>query len=770
MNDQPDSTDPTPAAAASDSAPAPRRRAPRKTAAAVEAGAPAVVAPAAVAPTEAAAPDSAEAVPAKAPRRRAPARSASPIEQAAAAAAESLAAPAVVDVPAALPAEVPAERPAEGLAEATVAAKPKAPRKRKAADVAEAVEVADAAPVAAPVVEAAAEPAVEAAAPARRPRNRKPAAEPSVEAAAATTAAPVEALAEPVVEAQASTEPAAAEGQSSQGDEAQDRGPRRRDRRNRRDRQRAAADEGASADVAASPVAAAVDDVPPTGEVALPVDAGELFAEVLSGEFDVEPVEEAAAEPTKRVLRPEPEAPKLHKVLAQSGVGSRRDMEQLIQDGQVTVNGEVAHVGMRIAHGDQIKIAGRPVKVRIAPGPARILAYHKPVGEVVTHHDPEGRPTVFRGLPRLPSGKWLSVGRLDINTEGLLLFTSSGELANQLMHPRFGVEREYAVRVLGKLEEGDRAQLLEGVDVDGQRAAFKAIADGGGEGVNHWYRVIIAEGRNREVRKLFDAVGLTVSRLIRIRYGTVVLPRGLKRGVWVELGEYDVRAIRRLAHAPRDGAGQGPREAQGEAPQGQQQPQQPQQPRGQQQQRGPQHGKGQKGQQGQQHGQGGPNGRQAGQGGQGGGQGQGQGQGQGKQRGKHGKPGFGGQGNPGGQGGNFEQRRPDARAEQRPPRAEPSVPRDDPDYDDGPMYIPNPLEQTFDRRFATGSKRISAGFGRPIEEPVGGRGNGPRKGAGGGPREPDPLQTSVGYIGADAYFTKPGGGGGKNRGGGGRRR
>jgi 23S rRNA pseudouridine2605 synthase len=184
--------------------------------------------------------------------------------------------------------------------------------------------------------------------------------------------------------------------------------------------------------------------------------AGERFAQVLSGEFDVEAPEESEEEgglelTGKRVLRPEPEAPKLHKVLAQAGVGSRRDMEQLILEGRVSVNGEPAHVGMRISFGDQVKIAGKPVKLRIQPAPARVLAYHKPIGEVVTHNDPEGRPTVFRRLPRLSNGKWQSVGRLDINTEGLLLFTNSGELANQLMHPRFGVEREYAVRVLGTL-------------------------------------------------------------------------------------------------------------------------------------------------------------------------------------------------------------------------------------------------------------------------------------------------------------------------------
>ena len=195
---------------------------------------------------------------------------------------------------------------------------------------------------------------------------------------------------------------------------------------------------------------------------------------------------------------------------------------------------------------------GKPVRVRIIPPPPRILAYHKPAGEVVTHDDPQNRPTVFRRLPRLQQGKWQSVGRLDLNTEGLLLFTNSGELANQLMHPRFGVEREYAVRVLGKLDDADRAQLLEGVNIEGQTASFRSIEDGGGEGANHWYRVVITEGRNREVRKLFDAVELTVSRLIRIRYGTVVLPRGLKRGVWVDLDPVDVRAIRQLAGGPRN--------------------------------------------------------------------------------------------------------------------------------------------------------------------------------------------------------------------------
>ena len=248
----------------------------------------------------------------------------------------------------------------------------------------------------------------------------------------------------------------------------------------------------------------------------------------------------------RRVLAPDPDAPKLHKVLAQSGLGSRRDLEAMIETGRVTVNGEVAHTGQRISHGDRVQIDGKPVRIRLRQGRPRVLAYHKPVGEVVTHDDPQQRPTVFRRLPRLVQGKWQSVGRLDLNTEGLLLFTNSGELANQLMHPRFGVEREYAVRVLGRLDDEARERLLQGVDIEGHTAAFLSIDDGGGEGVNHWYRVVLNEGRNREVRRLFDAVGLTVSRLIRIRYGCVVLPRGLKRGAWVDLDERDVLQLQQL--------------------------------------------------------------------------------------------------------------------------------------------------------------------------------------------------------------------------------
>ncbi|WP_442918790.1 pseudouridine synthase [Limnohabitans sp.] len=272
------------------------------------------------------------------------------------------------------------------------------------------------------------------------------------------------------------------------------------------------------------------------------------FEDVVSGEFDAELIRAEAA-PEKRVLLPQPESPKLHKVLAQSGMGSRIEMERLIAEGHVAVNNEVAHTGQRVQFGDQIKVNGRPIKVRIAPPPPRVIAYHKPAGEVVTTDDPQNRPTVFRRLPRLYQGKWQSVGRLDLNTEGLLLFTSSGELANQLMHPRFGLQREYAVRSLGKLSKDQKEQLITGIQLDDGPAQFGSIEEGGGEGSNCWYRVTISEGRNREVRRMFEAVGHAVSRLIRIRYGAMVLPRGLKRGAFVELGERDIRALMEAAGA-----------------------------------------------------------------------------------------------------------------------------------------------------------------------------------------------------------------------------
>ena len=284
------------------------------------------------------------------------------------------------------------------------------------------------------------------------------------------------------------------------------------------------------------------------------------FEDVISGQFDADE-ESPDVAPLKRVLAPQAETPKLHKVLAQSGMGSRLEMEQLIMEGRITVNNEPAHIGQRIQFGDSIKVNGKPIRFRIEPPPPRVIAYHKPAGEVVTHDDPQNRPTVFRRLPKLHQGKWQSVGRLDLNTEGLLLFTSSGELANNLMHPRFGLEREYAVRVLGALSKDEKQLLLDGVKLEDGMAQFGSIEEGGGEGSNCWYRVTISEGRNREVRRMLEAVGHAVSRLIRIRYGAMVLPRGLKRGAWMELDEADIRGLVRAA-----GAGKAPAHARNAAP------------------------------------------------------------------------------------------------------------------------------------------------------------------------------------------------------------
>ncbi len=270
--------------------------------------------------------------------------------------------------------------------------------------------------------------------------------------------------------------------------------------------------------------------------------------DVVSGQFDQAADGVVSPLLTKRVLAPQAESPKLHKVLAQAGLGSRLEMEQLILEGRISVNNEPAHIGQRIQYGDQVKVNGRPLRVRIDPPPPRVIAYHKPAGEIVSHDDPKNRPTVFRKLPRLQHGKWQSVGRLDLNTEGLLLFTNSGELANRLMHPRFGLEREYAVRVLGALSNEEKQKLLEGVMLDDGMAQFGSIENGGGEGSNCWYRVTISEGRNREVRRMMEAVGHAVSRLIRIRYGAMVLPHGLRRSTFMELDEADIRALTHAAN------------------------------------------------------------------------------------------------------------------------------------------------------------------------------------------------------------------------------
>jgi len=293
----------------------------------------------------------------------------------------------------------------------------------------------------------------------------------------------------------------------------------------------------------------------PVGEPESAAAEATRLGDIVSGRFDEEvagdAVDEPEAAPAKRVLQPQQDSPKLHKVLAQAGLGSRLEMEKLIEEGRIHVNNEPAHVGQRIQYGDRIKVNGKPIHVRIDPPPPRIIAYHKPAGEVVTHDDPQNRPTVFRRLPRLRDGKWQSVGRLDLNTEGLLLLTSSGEVANRLMHPRFGLEREYAVRVLGALSNEEKQKLLDGVRLEDGMAQFGSIEDGGGEGANTWYRVTISEGRNREVRRMLEAVGHAVSRLIRIRYGAMQLPRGLKRGAFMELDERDIASLMEAAGVPR---------------------------------------------------------------------------------------------------------------------------------------------------------------------------------------------------------------------------
>ncbi|MDN6885591.1 pseudouridine synthase [Variovorax sp. CAN2819] len=433
------------------------------------------------------------------------------------------------------------------------------------------------------------------------------------------------------------------------------------------------------------------------------------FADVISGQFDADE-ESPEVPPLKRVLLPEADSPKLHKVLAQAGLGSRLEMEQLILQGRISVNNEPAHIGQRIQYGDQVKINGKPIRYRIAPPPPRVIAYHKPVGEVVTHDDPQNRPTVFRKLPRLQQGKWQSVGRLDLNTEGLLLFSSSGDLANQLMHPRFGLEREYAVRVLGALAGEEKQKLLDGVRLDDGMAQFGAIEDGGGEGSNCWYRVTISEGRNREVRRLFESVGHAVSRLIRIRYGAMVLPRGLKRGAWMELDERDIRALFQASGGAV--ARPGP------------------------QQRGP-------GQEGGGNGRGGRN----------------------KKR----------RGNRNGGGGQQPRDMREAR-------------------DDGgrDAPIPNPLGDGRPPRGERGGRPNRGGGNGGQPQGQGRRGNGNRQGGGnrqgddrqpGGASQPDPMKTSLGYIGADSFSRQRkeqrggqrrggggGGGGGFGGQGGGRRR
>jgi 23S rRNA pseudouridine2605 synthase len=237
------------------------------------------------------------------------------------------------------------------------------------------------------------------------------------------------------------------------------------------------------------------------------------------------------------------EEPKLQKALADAGYGSRRQLEQWIVDGRVSVNGAPAHVGQRVAAGDRIRVNGKLARMQRSGHQARVLLYHKPEGEIVSRSDPDGRPSIFDKLPRIRGGRWIAVGRLDINSCGLLLLTDSGDLANRLMHPRYELEREYAVRVVGELAAETKQRLLHGIELDDGLAAFGRLAEEGGEGTNRWYRVTLNEGRNREVRRMFEAVGVTVSRLMRVRYGPIPLPPRLKRGMCGELEPVEVEAL-----------------------------------------------------------------------------------------------------------------------------------------------------------------------------------------------------------------------------------
>ena len=238
----------------------------------------------------------------------------------------------------------------------------------------------------------------------------------------------------------------------------------------------------------------------------------------------------AAPEPTQR----------LHKLLATQGLGSRRDMEELIASGRVTINGEVAKVGAGVTQYDVVRIDSRPVRLSFEAELPQVLIYHKPEGEIVSQDDPEGRATVFDKLPKIKQGKWIAIGRLDMNTSGLLIFTNSGDLANRFMHPRYEVEREYAVRIFGELTDEQMTMLTQGIELEDGPANFDSISAQGGEGANHWYQVILREGRNREVRRLFEAFQLPVSRLMRVRFGPVNLPPRVKRGTMLKLEQKTV--------------------------------------------------------------------------------------------------------------------------------------------------------------------------------------------------------------------------------------
>jgi 23S rRNA pseudouridine2605 synthase len=259
------------------------------------------------------------------------------------------------------------------------------------------------------------------------------------------------------------------------------------------------------------------------------------------------PVAKPVAQPEEEMLdevRATLPGEKLQKMLAGAGLGSRRDMDALIAAGDVSVNGKVAQVGERIFPTDRVRVKGREVRIHWQAEVPKVLMYHKPEGEIVSRDDPEGRASVFEKLPRVRGSRWIAVGRLDLNTEGLLVFTTSGELANRLSHPRYAVEREYAVRIMGELSMEQMQQLTTGIELEDGLAQVMSIRHHeGGEGLNQWYRLVIQEGRNREVRRLFEALGLSVSRLIRVRFGPINMPSRLKRGKMEMLTDKDVGVL-----------------------------------------------------------------------------------------------------------------------------------------------------------------------------------------------------------------------------------
>lgn len=232
---------------------------------------------------------------------------------------------------------------------------------------------------------------------------------------------------------------------------------------------------------------------------------------------------------------------RIQKVLANAGIASRRKIEEMIQAGRITINNKLAVLGQSVSGDDKIKVDGKVIKIEEnSPDDIYVIMYHKPEAMICTRDDPEGRPTVFEDLPKLRQGRWISVGRLDVNTSGLILFTNNGELANKLMHPSADIEREYAVRVHGRVTDRILETLREGVELDDGHARFENIQEVGGEGTNQWFYVVVKEGRNRVVRRLWESQGLDVSSLKRVRFGSIILPKSLRRGQWAELSEEDV--------------------------------------------------------------------------------------------------------------------------------------------------------------------------------------------------------------------------------------